>query len=157
MIYELKYLDFVTQNAVYESRFVKHAFNPQSQTLFSYWTTETPQMSQLDFKVEMENWLNTSQKFKPLYLFDYCQDFVYPIVEEEQIWMAHLLNPGWIEIGLQKYAHIVPDEFISNLAVEQMFDEFFNMKLANQFEIRHFGVSEEETAADWLWGKKIML
>lgn len=77
--------------------------------------------------------------------------FIYPINPDEQVWMAHTLNPGWIEAGVKKYAHVVPEEFISNLSIDLMFEEFFLMELENQFEIRHFADEDQQKAKDWLF------
>ncbi|GAB4403569.1 MAG: hypothetical protein OHK0053_28390 [Microscillaceae bacterium] len=68
--------------------------------------------------------------------------------------MAKTLNPAWIEAGVERYAHIVPEELIANLSVEQMFDEFLNMGLENQFDIAHF--SNREEAKNWLYSPALM-
>ena len=80
-------------------------------------------------------------------------DFNYLINPEEQIWMAHLLNPELIKLGLKKYAYLVPEEIFSEASVEQLFDEFFEMNLKNQFTIKKF--DNEEKALKWLLIKNI--
>lgn len=135
---------------LYESKFAKHTYQPSTKTLFSDWSPATFEMSREDFKIEIEAWLNVFKKEKILYLFDRCSDFIYPIAPDEQIWMANLLNPEWIKLGLKKYAHLVPEEFIANLSVDQMFDEFFNMNLEGQYPINHFSDEQEQEALDWL-------
>jgi len=97
----------------------------------------------------MQEWLNVFRKCKPSYLYDKCVDFSYPISLDEQIWMAHLLNAEWIKLGLKKYAHMVPSELISEISVEQLFDEFFQMKLDNQYPIVNF--SDKDKALKWLY------
>lgn len=135
---------------LYSSPYAQHSFDPTTRTLYTLWFSATEAMQAHDFKKEMETWLSTSEECKPLYIYDYCVDFLYPINPDEQVWMAHLLNPGWTNLGVLKYAHIVPEEFITNLSVEQMFEEFHNMNLDNQFEIRHFPEKDTEEAKDWL-------
>lgn len=75
-------------------------------------------------------------------------NFIYTISNDEQVWMAHLLNGAWVAMGLKKYAHIVPEEFISSLSVELAFAEYFDMKLPNQYPIRDF--SDLNAAFSWL-------
>jgi hypothetical protein len=139
----------ISMETIYESKYSQHQFDAEKNTLYSNWFTSTGDMTSEEFKSEMKAWLKATETTKPEKIYDYCVNFVYPIIPEEQVWMAHLLNPNWIEYGVKKYAHIVPIEFIINLSVEQMFEEFFLMNLPNQFEIKHFSVEAE--AQEWLF------
>jgi len=134
----------------YRSAYAAHSYDAETQTLYTEWFRETEQMSAEDFKTEMEAWLKASQETEAKLLFDYCVNFIYPITPEEQLWMAHLLKPGWAAAGLQKYAHIVPEELIANLSVYQMFEEFDNIKTENEFEIRHYAEEQSEEAKEWM-------
>ncbi len=133
---------------VYQSKYSKHEYDSKSGTMFTDWFAETVNMSNADFKKEMQEWLAAFRMKSPKYLFDNCIGFKYPIVPKEQIWMAQLLNAEWIALGLKKYAHMVPAELITELSVEQLFEEFFSMKLENQFQIVNFASKEE--ALNWL-------
>lgn len=136
---------------LYKSKYAQHLYGEEESTLYTDWFKETEYMTKEDFKIEMEAWLEASKKVNPKKIYDYCTNFIYPINPEEQVWMAHLLNPGWIQVGVKKYAHIVPEEFIANLSVEQMFEEFDKMNLDNQFEIRHFADNKSEEDKKWLF------
>jgi len=132
----------------YESSYAKHSFDPQTGIIFSDWFTATEKMSASEFRDEMENWLSFCQKVKAAKMFDHCVNFIYPINPEEQVWMARLLKKGWVEAGLRQYAHIVPEEFIANLSVEQMFAEFDLIPTEPELQIRHF--SSHSEALNWL-------
>jgi len=134
---------------IYQSNFAKHEYESKTKTVFSDWFKETANMTADEFRSEMQEWLNVFRKCKPSYLYDKCVDFSYPISLDEQIWMAHLLNAEWIKLGLKKYAHMVPSELISEISVEQLFDEFFQMKLDNQYPIVNF--SDKDKALKWLY------
>lgn len=134
---------------VYESPFAVHEYEAGTGTLFSHWFKTTEHMNGEQFKAEMQAWLEVFRQCRPQYLYDQCSDFIYPISPDEQVWMARLLNAEWIELGLKKYAHMVPAEMIAQLSVEQLFDEFFNMKLPHQFPIVNFARREEALA--WLY------
>lgn len=142
--------DLKIENGVvlYESKYSKHIYQPSTEILYSDWFMATKNMQADDFIQEMEAWLKVSQQCKFTYLLDRCVDFTYGISPDEQIWMAKLLNIPWVEIGLEKYAHIVPAEFISNLSVEQVFGEYLDMKLPNQYPIVDF--TDEKEALEWL-------
>ncbi len=134
---------------IYQSKFSKHEYDSKTKTIFTNWFEETANMTTEDFKNEMQEWLNVFRKCKPSYLYDRCVDFSYLITPNEQIWMANLLNEEWIKLGLKKYAHLVPAQLISELSVEQMFDEFFQMKFENQYPIVNF--ADREKALKWLY------
>ncbi|GAA4848389.1 hypothetical protein [Algivirga pacifica] len=134
---------------IYKSKFSEHLYDDATATIYSDWFKETESMNEEDFRTEMQEWVNAFEACKPKYLFDRCVDFSYPISPEEQVWMAKLLNPAWVALGLQKYAHIVPEELFSEVSVEQTFEEFFNMKLPNQYPIVNF--SNKEEALEWLY------
>ncbi|GEM_PF-698760 len=140
----------MTHNLLYNSKFVKHEYNTDDQTLYTEWFIETENMNTTDFKHEVLHWGEVSKQVPLSYIFDYCCNFLYTITPEEQIWMAHQLNPIWSVAQVKKYAHIVPKEFISNLTVEQLFDEFFAMNLSHQFELKHFADNRTEEASRWL-------
>jgi hypothetical protein len=135
---------------LYRSEYAVHIFDEENKILYSDWLPTTENMTEEDFFQEMKEWLRVSLEAKFEYLYDNCVNFLFPISPKNQIWMAKLLNEPWVKIGLKKYAHIMPDELISGLSVEQMFEEFFNMNLENQFEIQHF--PDGESANEWLLG-----
>lgn len=133
---------------LHKSSYASHHYDAQLDTLFSDWFSETSKMGEADFEFEMKKWLEVSQQCKPSKIYDYCCNFVYPINPQQQTWMAQLLNPGWVKLGVKQYSHVVPEEYISNLSVYQMFQEFLEMNLDNQFKIEHF--SDELEAIHWL-------
>lgn len=134
---------------LFESAYSVHTYDPQHSTLISVWKPATEQMTEVEFEFEMRKWEEVSRLCRPRNIYDRCKDFLFTITPENQTWMANLLNRSWVETGVKKYAHVVPGEMICNLAVEQLFEEFHDMKLAGQFEIQHFG--SEEQAFAWLY------
>jgi hypothetical protein len=132
-----------------ETRFSKHEYVPQTQTLYSTWHEHTRDMTEEDFRKEMLLWAEIVQLKKPIYLVDDCRKFFYTIAPLAQKWSAQLQNQTLVKCGLKKYAHIAPEEFIANLATMQYFDEFFEMKLPGQFPVEHF--SQIQAAEHWLF------
>ncbi len=133
----------------YTSKYAVHAYEAETETLFTDWFAETEHMNEAEFRTEMEAWLAVFRQCKPKYLYDNCANFIYPINPEEQLWMAELLNAEWVDLGLKKYAHMVPKEMLAELSVEQLFDEFFKMKLENQYPIVNF--ADRQEALQWLY------
>ncbi len=133
---------------VYHSKYALHQYDEGSNTLYSDWTPETANMDPQTFRQEMEAWLEVFKKKKPALLYDECRNFSYPITPEEQTWMAKSVYAEWVKTGLKKYAHMVPEEMIAELSVEQMFEEILGMKLEGQFPIRNF--DKKAAAEEWL-------
>ncbi|TAH19514.1 MAG: hypothetical protein EAZ08_08475 [Cytophagales bacterium] len=148
MIEEIGKLKIENCIVLYQSKYSKHIYQSSTEILYSDWFISTENMQAEEFIQEMEVWLKVSQQCKFTYLFDRCINFLYIISPDEQLWMANLLNRAWVEMGLKKYAHIVPAEFISSLSVEQVFGEYLDMKLPNQYPIIDF--VDEEDAITWL-------
>jgi len=136
---------------LHQSIYAAHYFDVETKTMYSNWFVATQDMSAKDFVDEIEAWLAASLEVKPERIFDFCCNFVYPISPDEQIWMAELLNSKWIEIGLKRYAHILPNELFSQISSEQLFDEFYGMNLPNQFKIKNFSEGDIENARKWLF------
>jgi hypothetical protein len=136
----------------YHTHYVTHWVDETQQLLETRWHPATERMGELDFRYEMEEWLRITQKLSITRIYDHCVQFLYPISIEEQTYMAQLLNPGWIAAGVKRYAHIMPQELVSNLSTDQMFQKFYDMNLPNQFVIRHFAEQEQEQAWKWLLG-----
>lgn len=151
ILLQANYPSFKVMKSLYKSAYVEHEYDEETRTLYSDWSEETADMSLEDFRQEMTQWAEVSKNCKPQYIYDYCVYFLYSIPAEENAWLAELLNPVWIEAGVQRYAHVVPDEFITNLSVDKMFEAFTAMNLPNQFAIAHF--SDRKEAMQWLRGE----
>jgi hypothetical protein len=130
------------------TKYAQHLYNPNNRTLFSVWFPQTKEMSPAEFREELAVWTEAFEKFRPERLFDMCKYFSYAISPSEQVFMAESVYARWAELGLKKYAHMVPNEVLPDLSVEQLFDEFFKLRLPNAFEIKNFLNPQEAMA--WL-------
>ncbi len=137
-----------SRTTLYRSKYASHHYDKQLDALFSDWFPETSEMDDQDFEFEMKKWMKVSQECKPTVVYTRCVNFDYPINPDQQTWMAQLLNRCWVDLGVKQYLHIVPEGFVTKLSACQMFQEFIDMKLENQFEIHHF--PNEAEAIQWL-------
>ncbi|HAS44855.1 MAG TPA: hypothetical protein DCS93_30525 [Microscillaceae bacterium] len=137
-----------SRTELYRSKYASHHYDEQLGALFSDWFPETSEMDDDDFESEMKKWLEVSMQCKPSIVYTRCVNFDYPINPEQQTWMAQLLNRCWVNLGVKQYLHVVPAEYVTKLSACQMFQEFLDMKLENQFDIHHF--SNESEAIQWL-------
>lgn len=133
---------------IYSSKYSKHTYDANNSLLFSYWDITTEDMSKEEFRAEMIMWRDVFRQVKPKYLLDDCVNFSYPIIQKEQIWMVETLYNEWIQLGLQKYAHLVPAEYITEISTEQLFEEFSKKIEGNKYPIVNFSSKKEALA--WL-------
>ncbi|NJL12496.1 MAG: hypothetical protein HC913_05540 [Microscillaceae bacterium] len=133
---------------LHKSKYVYHRLINNAQTLYTHWFAETEFMPSQVFRQEMQIWQSIFVQYRPLALFNQCQDFLYPISPDEQVWLSQLLQPAFLKNDLRCYAHVVPEESISNISVMQLFQELEKLIEPGDLLIRHF--HEEKPALEWL-------
>ncbi len=108
---------------VYKDRFVEFFYEAQHTLFFDKWTVETEQMTEEKFKELILLRLHFIQeKYIKLALTD-TKEFAYPIHPDLQDWIVENSSKVEKTYGLQKHAFIMPEDFITNLSVEQFIDE----------------------------------
>ncbi len=65
-----------------------------------------------------------------------------------QIEYGEYSTQKFIALGCKKLAVVLPEDFVSNLSVQQLVDEVEDMKFNNMFQTRYFG--NVESAKEWL-------
>ncbi|GAB4405819.1 MAG: hypothetical protein OHK0053_31860 [Microscillaceae bacterium] len=138
----------IMKRPLYKSKYVCHRLVKSAQILYSHWFAETEFMPSQVFRQEMQTWQSIFIQYRPVALFDQCQAFLYPISPDEQVWMAKLLQPAFLLGDLRRYAHVVPEESISNISVMQLFQELEKLIEPGDLLIQHF--QEEKQALEWL-------
>ncbi len=139
----------LNKQVLYSSIHAQHWYEPERQTMYSKWLDGTKTMTSISFKTEMLEWLKAIESCRPVYIFDICIDFYYAISSDEIFWAANILNAGMVEAGVKRYAHVIPTNLFAERSVELLFEEFLNMRLRNQYPIRHFVGAE--LAYAWLY------
>jgi hypothetical protein len=71
-------------------------------------------------------------------------EVVFPVGLQE--WIAEVFGQTFVEIGLQKYAYVKPQELIVNLSMEQTIDELTKNQLP--FQVEYFDTFTE--AQNWI-------
>lgn len=110
--------------------------------LKNIWQENSQEMEDDDFKAEIEQWCQLVEKHKPKGCMVNSLQFRFTISPDLQDWYNENITPHKFKAGLQKMAFIVPEELLSELSIEQIFDE--------QEAITFKYVASEEEALNWL-------
>lgn len=129
---------------LYESEFVSHFMVSETALLKSIWKDNTINMEAEQFTEECKEQINIFKTYNAKKLYSDSRKFMFSISPEQQEWLDNNLLPQLIEAGIDKWALIYPEEFITQLSVDQLFDEE-NSQTVN---INFF--SDETKALTWL-------
>lgn len=133
---------------IYSSQFVEHSYDENTGIFYTEWQEDSEDMLEFDFRHEVKAWLEASRKVKPRKILDICKNLAYPISPESQIWIAELLTPEWIRLGVKRYAQVLPKDEITRMSSEQLLLEFAQLPHKNRINFSSF---ESETEAQkWL-------
>ncbi|OJJ17725.1 hypothetical protein BKI52_28085 [marine bacterium AO1-C] len=130
---------------IYESKFQSYTLDQDKSYLQAHWSDESEMMVDQDFKDEMEAELKYVEAYKVTkYLIDTLK-FGFVINPALQAWTDKHINKKLDELGLQKLAYIVSQDFISQLSIKQTMNE----SEKQNYETRFFTSLEEAEA--WLF------
>lgn len=131
---------------VYKDRFVEFFYEAQHTLFFDKWTVETDEMTEEKFKELILLRLHFIQEKSIKFALTDTKEFVYPIRPDLQDWIVENSSEVEKTYGLQKHAFIMPEDFITNLSVEQFIDEAEEKEMATS---AYF--SNQEEARNWLF------
>jgi len=116
--------------------------NQSVLTLKNVWHENSKEMTDTDFKYEIELWCELVEKHQPkANLVDTLQ-FNFTVSLETQTWYNESITPRKFEAGMRKMAFLIPKELLSELSIEQIFDD-------QQAILFHY-FDDETQALNWL-------
>lgn len=137
-------LFFETMETIYESDFQRYKIDKESNFLQADWFEKSTEMSDQDFKDEMEKELEYVEKFQiKHYLID-TLNFRFIINPDLQTWADVYVNTKLDKLGLKKLAYIVSQDYIAQLSINQTMSE----SVKQNYQTSFFASIEEAKA--WL-------
>ncbi len=131
--------------SIYESEYQNYTLDLDNRYLQAHWSTTSEMMDDDDFKHEMEIELKYVEEHKiTKYLID-TLNFRFVITPALQTWTDKHVNKRLDELGLQRLAYIVSQDFISQLSIKQTMNE----SEKQNYETRFF--TSKEDAETWLF------
>ena len=129
---------------IYESDFQRYKLDSSNHFLQADWFAKSEEMSDQDFKNEMEKELEYVEKFQiKHYLID-TLNFRFIINPDLQSWADTYVNTKLDELGLKKLAYVVSQDYIAHLSITQTMSE----SVKQNYQTNFFASLEEAEA--WL-------
>lgn len=132
---------------LYHSEFVEYHFENQGAAFYETWSEE--HLTDSVFKEETLRKRDFLNQYKPKLILDDISRTDFTITPELQEWTAEALNQTFLDIGLKKYAVVMPASLFGQVSMEQTVDEVHNQHEETPFELHLFDNMEE--AEKWLF------
>ncbi len=131
---------------IYRTKYIVRRFDAGRGILYSTWSFNTELMTKEEFKTEMLMLPDQIGQYGAKFLLSNLQNLRFIIEPDLQTWLVQTIIPKFTEIGLRKQAIVVPEDFFTQIALEQTIDELEDVSHENQ---SRFFPSETE-AEKWL-------
>jgi hypothetical protein len=133
---------------IYKSDYAVIEFEEDKKLMSFAYFESTFHMDDAEWQAYILKIVALSEQYQPKYLLSDSRKRHYIIGIEMQEWMAVTIAPCWMKVGVQKYAQIVAEEYITDLATQQTVEEA-HKKNPGLFETRFFHTYEDATS--WLF------
>lgn len=121
-----------------DNEYLKVGLDDENKLLTLDWTTLTAQMPEAIYQETMIKLAEFVEQYQVKKWMGNTLNFALAITPNLQEWTVENFSGRIVAAGLTKMALIVPQEFISNLAVQQTVDEMQSTSNPLTFEIRYF-------------------
>jgi len=127
---------------IYQDKFVSLYFDETKGVFISKWLEASAYITIDEIKSEFKNAVELIEQYKPKYYLanNLDQKFGYDV--DIQKWVATTILTPCIKVGVNKFAILMPADFIAQLSTEQTVDEN-----TLPIEIQYF--NDEKEAYEW--------
>ncbi len=118
----------------------------QDKNILVYrWKETVLELNEEEYKKYFLDALKYLDEYKPKKVIQDSRIQVYPITEELQKWIMENITPKFIKAGVEKIAYVMPEDFISKLALEQLVLKL----ISSRQEIKRLYFSDFDQAIKW--------
>ncbi|WP_044211921.1 hypothetical protein [Flammeovirga sp. OC4] len=129
---------------VYKSEYITNFWNAPNKILRTIWTTPIS-MPEEEYRQEVLSHLEITEKFGPQGMLVDTKNAYYNVMPETQDWINQKFVGLVAEIGLQKMAWIVSEDFFAQISFDQFIDDATDQQA---LKIQYF--TTEDEALEWL-------
>jgi hypothetical protein len=129
---------------VYHSKYVSYDFDDENAILIETWSSLA--LSNAIFQEEQMHKKELLETYKPTHILDDISQTDFSISPELQEWAEQLFVPIFTEIGVTKYAIVLPSSLFGQVSMEQTVDEVKEQH--DGIEFKYF--DSEPEAEEWL-------
>ena len=132
---------------LYNGKFMKYIYEKENSLLEFYWSSETENMSDEEYKELMLKGIGFVELYNPKYVINNSKKKTYVTSVEMQEWAAENALSRMFKNGVVKFAIVESEDLLIQLATEQAVEEDEDKKYGVMF------FDSEEKARKWLLEK----
>ena len=132
---------------IYKSQYWSISYEKENAMIIPRWNENSFELTSDVYKFEMEKYTEMVEKYRPSKALIDTIKFGFTITPEIQEWTNKELFPRILASGVINVAIIMPDELITQLALEQVMEESQGVKFTTNY------FSDESEAREWLTNK----
>lgn len=140
----------MTKVNLHSGKYLEASYNPQTRLGEFYWKKTTEDMTEAEYRMIMSDILDkfmenlkTKNWSGANWLLDNRQ-FLFTMPPKLQEWQAKKIFEPLVESGAKKVAVIMSEDWVTQFAIEQTFDEDGETKMLTQY------FSDLDQANEWL-------
>ncbi len=126
---------------IYKSDYKTTHYNESTKVMINRWTEA--EMNSTIFQQEILAWVELVEKYHPKGMVANTKKFTYLITVDQQDWTNNVVFPRLIAAGMRRFAIIVNEDIMTQLALEQTMEEV----APDTFQSKFF--DDEEKAIQW--------
>ncbi len=106
-----------------ETPFVNFITNKETGTLSMFWKPSSAEMSDDEFKVAITTAVEAAEKHELTNIYVDAREYFHTLVTHLQEWHDSVIVPKYIAIGITKIGFVMPEDFFTQISIEQTFEE----------------------------------
>lgn len=126
------------------SKFLEISFFEDKKILQVHWLALLIQMTNKEFKKQIEHEKNAVKTYKSTLIFANSLDFLFPISPALQDWHNDFLFSIFEETRVKKLAMFISKDIVAKISIEQLLDDVS----AKKWETQYF--DQKDKAFEWL-------
>ncbi|WP_157558282.1 hypothetical protein [Microscilla marina] len=118
---------------LYQNKFVKITYDQEARICIGNWTEETSTATADDFKEWNQRLVEKIEQYKPMGFLANTLNYKFIITPDLQEWSATNVFGRFAKAGVIRIALTVPEDFYSQVALEQFVDEYEGRRIKNRY------------------------
>lgn len=138
------------KQTLHSDKYLDVYYSPDLRLIEYYWKKATEEMSEAEYRMVIWDMLDIveGKGWRPEYYLLDNRDFLFTMFPKLQEWQVKYPMERSIKLGAKKAAVIMSEDFVSQVSIEQTFEEGEE----GRFILKYF--SSTEAGKEWLLDKK---
>lgn len=133
---------------ILNTEFLIAQVNNEESLIHLEWYPRSAELSEEAYKIILLQLSDYVLSHNLKYWLGNTKNFAFSIPPDLQNWTSGTFTSRLMKAGMQKMALVIPNEYSSNLSVQQTMNKIENVAFGKKFQTRYF--KNEEDALKWL-------